>query len=131
IPASARMSGVCYLLRSSPRKRGPRFEMRRELDSRLRGNERSSLLTPFVPAKADPDSRWGENWIPAYAGMSGVCCLLRSSPRKRGPRFEMERELGSRLRGNERSSLLTPFVPAKAGTQIRDEARTGFPLTRE
>src|SRR5436305_6114416 len=39
-----------------------------------------------------------------------------SSVRPRGKRAQIL-ALDSRLRGNERSLLLTPFVPAKAGTQ--------------
>src|SRR6266487_597411 len=41
--------------------------------------------------------------------------------------------LDSRWRGNERSLLLTPFVPAKAGTQSHNfgAGGSGFPLSRE
>src|SRR5436309_3348687 len=49
----------------------------------------------------------------AGRGVDGLS-EVRSSPRKEGTQALV---LDSRLRGNERSLLLTPFVPAKAGTQ--------------
>src|SRR6266566_2065707 len=76
------------------------------LDSRLRGNERSLLLTPFVPAKA------GTQGHAVSQQVAGRCMAMAQCASLIAPYA-----LDSRLRGNERSLLLTPFVPAKAGTQ--------------
>src|SRR5439155_6037205 len=84
-------------VRSSPRKEGTQALV---LDSRLRGNERSLLLTPFVPAKAGTQEP--------------LAAALGPGSRFARPGHE---NVDSRLRGNERSLLLTPFVPAKAETQ--------------
>src|SRR5438128_5771014 len=77
------------------------------LDSRLRGNERSLLLTPFVPAKAGTQRP--------------LATALGPGSRFARPGHE---NVDSRLRGNERSLLLTPFVPAKAGRWIHIRSAT-------
>jgi len=44
----------------------------------------SPILTPFVPAKAGTQpcpkasTAAGQNWIPAYAGMNGMCGFTRN-----------------------------------------------------
>src|SRR5947208_1335890 len=96
IPAGAGMSGVCCLLRSSPRKRGPRGHWRR-------------LWVPGLASLARDTKRW----IPAGAGMSGVCCLLRSSPRKRGPRGHWRRLWVPGLASLARDTKT--WIPAGAG----------------
>src|SRR5689334_5124406 len=94
-------TSAASFLSAHPRESGGPGAARRdakELDSRLRGNERSMLLRPgheravthkqhrppaqpasypLTPAKAgvqEPRVEKPKSWIPAYAGMSGACC---------------------------------------------------------
>jgi hypothetical protein len=132
----------------------PYSESQISLDSRLRGNERGDGHCPKCAGmngrrrcyilrsspRRIPTRNLKSLWIPACAGMNGVCdrrrLLHRSSPRKRGPRIPT-RNLkslwipacagtnGDSAYGrlhigqaalNMQTSII-PFVPANAGTQ--------------
>src|SRR5437588_11845149 len=103
----SRAFNIGLICKSCPSSKTPSSVRPREkrtqvlaLDSRLRGNERSLLLTPFVPAEAGTQALALDSRL---RGNERSLLLTPFVPAKAGTQSRGAWPLDSRFRGNERN----------------------------